>query len=129
MLHEYSAELSRCLVSVCESRGNVEHVQSGNVTLEHAWFAVRVRSNYEQTTAQGFEGRAIEHFLPVMGVPYANTRRRPLFAPLFPGYVFAKFNPFNRLPVLSTPGLFTSWVSEKCPPPSMISRFSRYRPL
>jgi len=49
----------------------------------------------------------MEPFLPL----YAARRRwsdriRELQLPLFPGYVFCRFNPHSRTPVLSTPGVF-----------------------
>jgi transcription antitermination factor NusG len=70
------------------------------------WFAVRTRSNFEQLTATLLRSKGLEEFLPA-----AMTRRRwsdrvkTIETPLFPGYVFCRFDVQNRLPVLTTPGV------------------------
>lgn len=72
----------------------------------HPWFGVRVRSNCETVVAAALRGKGLEEFVPM----YSARRRwsdriRTVRLPLFPGYVFARFNPAARLPVLSTPGV------------------------
>src|SRR5215467_7246564 len=62
------------------------------------WFALRVRSNFEQTAAASLRGKGYEQLLPTY-----KARRGE--APIFPGYIFAQFNPEARLPVLMTPGV------------------------
>jgi transcription antitermination factor NusG len=71
-----------------------------------AWYALRVRSNYENTVASHLRARCFESFLPL----YKCSRRwsdrfKEIELPLFPGYVFCRFNPLNRLPVLTIPGI------------------------
>jgi transcription antitermination factor NusG len=70
------------------------------------WYALRVRSRYENTVATHLQARGYESFLPL----YKCRRRwsdrfKEIDLPLFAGYVFCRFNPLNRLPVLATPGV------------------------
>ncbi len=70
------------------------------------WYALRVRSNFENVVQTGLRNRDIEEFLPV----YEKTSRwsdrvKKIQRPLFPGYVFGRFNAANRLPILMIPGV------------------------
>jgi transcription antitermination factor NusG len=72
----------------------------------YPWYALRVRSQYEHTVATHLQGRGYESLLPL----YKCRRRwsdrfKEIELPLFPGYVFCRFNPLNRLPILSVPGV------------------------
>ena|ERR1041384_7699717 len=70
------------------------------------WYAVKVRSKFERTAASLLRAKGFDEFLPLV-----RTRRRwsdrtkELDVPLFPGYVFCKFDPRYRVPVLETPGV------------------------
>ncbi len=79
-------------------------METGN--LSYPWYALRVKSRYENTVATHLQGRGYESFLPV----YKSQRRwsdrfKEIELPLFPGYVFCQFSPLNRLPILSIPGV------------------------
>ena len=71
-----------------------------------SWFALNTKARYEDLVAKQVRGKGYEVFLPVY-----NTRRRwsdrvkELEVPLFPGYLFCRFDPLNRLPILTTPGV------------------------
>ena len=72
----------------------------------YPWYALRVRSRHENTVALHLQARGYESFLPV----YRSQRRwsdrfKEIELPLFPGYVFCQFDPLNRLPILSVPGI------------------------
>jgi transcription antitermination factor NusG len=72
----------------------------------HPWYAVRVRSRHERLVATALEGKGYEQFLPL----YRSRRRwadrvKEVDLPLFAGYVFARFDHQQRLPVLKTPGV------------------------
>jgi transcription antitermination factor NusG len=72
------------------------------------WFAVRTRSNFEKVAATALENKGMSAYLP----SYRNRRRwsdRVVVAdkPLFQGYVFCRFDPLNRLPVLTTAGVIS----------------------
>ncbi len=74
--------------------------------INYPWYALRVRSRYERTVATHLQGRGYESLLPL----YKCRRRwsdrfKEIELPLFPGYVFCQFNPLNRLPILSIPGV------------------------
>ncbi|HSZ18520.1 MAG TPA: transcription termination/antitermination NusG family protein [Candidatus Acidoferrum sp.] len=72
------------------------------------WFALQVRSRWEGTTAGLLRGKGLETLLPT----YATMRKwsdrfKVVESPLFPGYVFCRFDVHNRLPVLITPGVIS----------------------
>lgn len=72
----------------------------------HPWFAVRVRSNYEHVVSTHLKDRGLEDFLPCYRAESQwSDRKKIIEKSLFPGYVFCRFNPNNRLPVLSVPGV------------------------
>jgi len=70
------------------------------------WFALRVRSNFEKPVATMLRGNGYTEFLPL----YLKTSRwsdrvKQIELPLFPGYVFARFDVTKRLPILKMPGV------------------------
>lgn len=72
------------------------------------WFALQVRSRWEGTTAGLLRGKGLETLLPT----YTTMRKwsdrfKVVESPLFPGYVFCRFDVHNRLPVLITPGVIS----------------------
>ena len=70
------------------------------------WFAVRVRSNYEKVTELHLKDRGYERFAPSYRVEAQwSDRKKEVDRVLFPGYVFCRLDPNNRLPVLSAPGV------------------------
>jgi transcription antitermination factor NusG len=68
------------------------------------WFAIRVKSNREKVTQQHLAGKGYEVFLPCYR-PKEDGRRPSSEFPLFPGYLFCRFDVNNRLPILVVPGL------------------------
>lgn len=70
------------------------------------WYVVRVRSNFERTATLSFQEKGYETYLPAYTSRRMwSDRTREIEAPLFPGYVFCRFNPYLRLPILQTPGV------------------------
>ena len=72
------------------------------------WFALQVRSRWEGTTTGLLRGKGLETLLPT----YATMRKwsdrlKVVESPLFPGYLFCRFDVHNRLPVLITPGVIS----------------------
>jgi transcription antitermination factor NusG len=70
------------------------------------WYALHVRTRFEKVVARNLRGKGYEEFLPL----YTRTNRwsdrvKQIELPLFPGYVFCRFNPYDRLPVLTVPGV------------------------
>ncbi len=71
-----------------------------------AWYGVRVRSNFEHVTAAALQSRGLEEFLPVTRARRRwSDRVKYIDQPLFPGYVFCRFDGSSRVPVLSSPGV------------------------
>ena|SRR5581483_976801 len=67
------------------------------------WFAVRVKSNRENVVLAGLAGKGYQSFLPTF---QTQTARKALAErPLFPGYVFSRFQIHRRLPILMMPGV------------------------
>ncbi len=75
-------------------------------TTTENWFAVQVKARKERFTASLLIGKGYETLLPT----YRSQRRwssqqKEVCAPLFPGYVFCRFDAVKRLPILVTPGV------------------------
>ncbi len=74
--------------------------------LSYPWYALWVKSRYENTVASHLQARGYESFLPLYKCQRRwSDRFKEIELPLFPGYVFCQFNPLNRLPILSIPGV------------------------
>ena len=72
------------------------------------WYALHVRTRFEKVVARNLRGKGYEEFLPLYRrISRWSDRTKEIELPLFPGYVFCKFNPNNRLPVLMVPGVNT----------------------
>jgi len=70
------------------------------------WYAVRVKSNFERAVASSVEGRGLTSFLPLYRTRRTHFNRvEEVDLPLLPGYLFARFDFSNRLPVLQIPGV------------------------
>ncbi|MDQ2775337.1 MAG: hypothetical protein M3Y57_10550 [Acidobacteriota bacterium] len=71
----------------------------------HPWFAIYVKARHEKSIATALDGKGYETFLPTYRRPQKSSRQFDL--PLFPGYVFCRFELSDTLPVVTTPGVFT----------------------
>lgn len=70
------------------------------------WFALSVRSRHEKVVEQVLSNKGFETFLPLYTRRHQYDRRfREFDLPLFPGYLFCRFNPSACLPILTTPGV------------------------
>jgi transcription antitermination factor NusG len=70
------------------------------------WFALRVKSRCEKAVALMARNKGIEEFLPLYECRRRwSDRLKSVEFPLFPGYVFCRFNPEHRLPLLTIPGV------------------------
>jgi transcription antitermination factor NusG len=79
-------------------------LQSGPVAL--TWYGVRTKSNFEKSVAVSLECKGLQPYLP----QYIRRKEwsdrvveRP--TPLFPGYVFCRFDSTKRVSILNTPGV------------------------
>jgi transcription antitermination factor NusG len=70
------------------------------------WFALRIKSNFEKTASQILQHKGYEAFLPVYQTRNRwSDRMKTVERPLFPGYLFCRFDQQDRLPILVTPGV------------------------
>jgi transcription antitermination factor NusG len=70
------------------------------------WYALHVRTRFEKVVARNLQGKGYEEFLPLYRrVSRWSDRTKEIELPLFPGYVFSRFNPHDRLPILTIPGV------------------------
>ena len=82
------------------------------------WYGIRVRSNFESTTAMVLEGKGFHPFLPLRQVRRRRCDRyKTISIPLFPGYVFCRLDVQRRLPVLTSPGVVSIIGRGKTPEP------------
>jgi transcription antitermination factor NusG len=74
---------------------------------ERHWFAISTRQHHEKHVAQYLADREIEHFLPLYRTVHQWTHYRKVILelPLFPGYLFVRIAPRERLRALQLPGV------------------------
>jgi transcription antitermination factor NusG len=94
--------------SVSTNNLNPGTIDLPEVECQLPWFAVRTRSNFEKIASVAMENKGLTPYLPT----YRDRRRwsdRVVVSdmPLFRGYVFCRFDPLNRLPVLTTVGVIS----------------------
>ena len=96
----------------------------------HPWFAIRVRSNRERVVATHLRERGFEQYCPSYAVEHQwSDRKKTMERFLFPGYVFCRLNPQDRLPVLSVPGVVNLVGFGKTPTSIPEYEISRVRAL
>jgi transcription antitermination factor NusG len=84
-----------------------------------SWYAIQIRSKLGTVASATLRGKGYEEFLPL----YRSRRRwsdriKELDLPLFPGYLFCRFNVSDRLmPILTTPGVIGIIGAGKTPVP------------
>jgi transcription antitermination factor NusG len=72
------------------------------------WYGIRTRSNHENVAVTVLSGKGYQPYLPL----YRVRRRRAdsvveAELPLFPGYLFCRFDAKKRLPVLMSTGVIS----------------------
>lgn len=94
-------------------------------TAASPWFGLHIKSNFEKVTATILEAKGLEVYYP----SFRSRRRwsdrvKEIDQPLFPGYLFCRFDPQNRLPILTTPGVLNIVGIAKTPAPIAESEIS-----
>jgi transcriptional antiterminator RfaH len=84
----------------------------------HQWYALRIRSRFEGVAARHLRSTGCEEYLPL----YTSSRRwsdriKKVELPLFPGYMFCKFDIHDRLPIVVAPGVMSIVGIGKTPAP------------
>jgi len=89
----------------------VRPLESQAVSLQtqtHPWFAVMIRCGQAKSASKTLERLGYEQFLPVQAVRRQwSDRVKVIDEPLFPGYLFCRFDPQDRLPILTAPGVIS----------------------
>jgi transcription antitermination factor NusG len=82
------------------------------------WFALHVQTRYEAGVSAHLQGMGYQDFLPLCRTRTRwSDRTKKVDTPLFPGYLFCRFDPQYRLPILKTPGVIQIVGSRKQPIP------------
>jgi transcription antitermination factor NusG len=83
----------------------------------YQWFALKTVA-HEKTVAELLRMKGFEDFLPLYRTRKKwSDRSKEVHLPFFPGYVFCKFDPAHRLPILTTHGVSFIVGSGKIPVP------------
>jgi transcription antitermination factor NusG len=73
-----------------------------------SWYAVHVKTNFEKVAATILQGKNLDVYLPTYKRPRRwSDRIKDVECPLFPSYVFCRFDANDRLPVLTTTGVLS----------------------
>jgi len=78
-----------------------------------AWFALYVKPRHEKAVTATLRGKGLDSLLPL----YRPRGRKGPELPLFPSYVFSRFDPNNRLLALGIPAVFFIVSAGKIPTP------------
>lgn len=71
------------------------------------WYALMVKSRHEKWVAAALRGKGYTEYLPLYRkVERYSGHTKTVYLPLFPNYVFSRFDPHHRLPILTIPGVF-----------------------
>src|SRR5688572_30078692 len=72
------------------------------------WFALRVKPRHEKMITTVLRNKGYTAFLPLYTARHRHAgRTKTADLPLFPGYLFCRFDPYCRLPILTIPGVFS----------------------
>lgn len=87
-------------------------------SLQKFWYAVHVRPRFESQMSTVLRSKGYEEFLPTYRCRHRwSDRAKELDLPLFPGYLFSRFDVRERLPILKSPGVIAIVGSGKTPIP------------
>jgi transcription antitermination factor NusG len=82
------------------------------------WYAILTKTGREKNARLLLENSGFECYLPVSKSSRNwSDRMKEVEVPLFPGYLFCRMNPNDRLPVLITPGVVQIVGTGKTPIP------------
>ena len=83
------------------------------------WYAVQIQARLGSIASATLRGKGYEEFLPLYRARRRwSDRTKQLELPLFPGYLFCRFDVSDRLmPILTTPGVIAIVGAGKTPVP------------
>jgi transcription antitermination factor NusG len=74
--------------------------------LSHPWYGVRTKAKHEMVVSQSLDLKGFDCFCPTYtAMKQWSDRTVKRTVPLFPGYVFCRFDLRNRMPILTIPGV------------------------
>jgi transcription antitermination factor NusG len=77
-------------------------------TNDYRWYALQVRKRFEKVAASHVRRKGFEEYLPMYRTArQGSDRPKQIEVPLFPGYVFCKFDVNERLALLMIPGVMS----------------------
>jgi transcription antitermination factor NusG len=89
-----------------------------SLDLNPSWFALQVKPRHEKTVAEGLRQKGLEDFYPrYMALRRWSDRVKQMEMPLFPRYVFCRFDRRQSLMALKTPGVVSILGIGKAPLP------------
>lgn len=85
---------------------------------DQKWYALAVKPRHDRAVSGALEHKGYQTLVPL----YKKRRRysvriRESELPLFPGYIFCRFNAMTRLPILTTPGVLQILGTGRAPIP------------
>jgi transcription antitermination factor NusG len=90
----------------CYPQESTDRANSLSETGTPQWFALGVKPRFDKAVARMLESKGFETLLPLYKKRHRYAARcKVAELPLFPGYVFCRFNVLTRLPILTTPGV------------------------
>jgi transcription antitermination factor NusG len=97
---------------------------------ETLWYALKVRARSEWMVGAHLSRKGYECFCPMYKLKRQwSSRNRTVHRPLFPGYLFCRFDLNARLPILTTPGVSIIVGCGKCPEPISETEIETVRTL
>jgi transcription antitermination factor NusG len=103
----------------CPSGDSIVNTARSNPSIylsQLPWFALQVHSGKESWISDHLLGQGYECFLPkYKTIRQWSDRKKQMELALFPGYLFCRFDPLVRLPVLKTPGVIQAVGCNRTP--------------
>lgn len=94
------------------------------------WFALNTKRNREKRVGELLRGKGYEELVPTYrSLRKWSDRYKELELALFPGYVFCRFDPAYRSPILATPGVVAVVGNGRVPVPVENSEIEALRTL
>ena len=82
------------------------------------WFALAVKPRHDKAVSRTLENKGYQTIVPLYRKQHRYAARfKETELPLFPGYVFCRFNPGVRLPIVTTPGVLQILGAGRVPVP------------
>jgi transcription antitermination factor NusG len=103
---------------ILKSECDAEKEARRDAVIGYPWFALQVRTRHESGVANYLNGQGYESFLPLYKCRKRwSDRVKEVQTPLFPGYLFCRFDAQDRLPIMKTPGVMQIVGVNRVPAP------------